>query len=94
MSVQTAETPAPLIKPKTSRDGWIMCAYLVIVGLYLLAALVFPLYTMVSKSFDDYLNSMDKVLGYLTVKHVENKVCVGTGRPHRAAPFSVLSSSI
>lgn len=44
----------PVIKPKTSRDGWIMCGYLVIVGLYLLAALVFPLYAMVSKSFDDY----------------------------------------
>jgi iron(III) transport system permease protein len=45
---------APLIRPKTSRDGWIMFAYLVMIGLYLLAALALPLYTMIAKSFEDY----------------------------------------
>ncbi len=46
---------APLIKPKTGRDQWIMFAYLAVIGLYLLAALVFPLYAMISKSFEDYV---------------------------------------
>src|SRR5690606_10962450 len=45
---------APVIRPRISRDSWIMFAYLVMVGLYLMAALALPLYTMIAKSFEDY----------------------------------------
>lgn len=45
---------APVIRPKTSRDAWIMFAYLVMIGIYLIAALALPLYTMIAKSFEDY----------------------------------------
>ncbi len=55
-TVQTETASAvPLIRPKTGRDQWIMFAYLAVIGLYLLAALVFPLYAMISKSFEDYV---------------------------------------
>ncbi len=45
---------APVIRPKTSRDEWVMCGYLMVIALYLVATLVLPLYAMVSKSFEDY----------------------------------------
>ncbi len=49
-----AAADAPVIRPKTSRDEWIMCGYLMVIALYLIATLVLPLYAMVSKSFEDY----------------------------------------
>ena len=53
------ETSVPIVRPKTSRDEWIMCAYLMVIALYLVAALVLPLYTMVAKSFEDYVFRLD-----------------------------------
>ncbi len=48
---------APLggrIRPKASRDDWTMRAMMAVIGLYLLIALAFPLYAMLSKSFETY----------------------------------------
>ncbi len=46
----TATAPG-VIKPKLGRDDWIMRAFMGVIALYLLIALAFPLYTMLSKSF-------------------------------------------
>ncbi len=40
-----------VIKPKTSKDDRIMAAFIVVIALYLIVTLAFPLYAMLSKSF-------------------------------------------
>ena len=45
---------APVIKPKISRDDRTMTAFMLVVGLYLIVALAFPLYAMLSKSFSTF----------------------------------------
>ena len=46
--------PAAIVKPKLSSDDWIMRAFMAVIGLYLVVALALPLYTMLSKSFEDH----------------------------------------
>lgn len=49
------KTPAgPRIKGKLSRDDIIMRGSMIVIGLYLLVTMVFPLYAMLSKSFSTY----------------------------------------
>ena len=45
---------APVIKPKLGRDDWMMRAFMGVIGLYLIVVLVFPLYAMLSKSFQNH----------------------------------------
>jgi iron(III) transport system permease protein len=45
---------APLIKPSTSKDDRIMVGFILVICLYLLVTLAFPLYAMLSKSFSTY----------------------------------------
>ncbi len=55
--VDTPLNPAqmgPKIKPKTGRDAWIMRAFIVVIGLYLVITLALPLYAMLSKSVNTY----------------------------------------
>jgi iron(III) transport system permease protein len=42
------------VKPKVGKDDWIMRAFIVVIGLYLVITLAFPLYAMLSKSFNTY----------------------------------------
>jgi iron(III) transport system permease protein len=49
-----AQAAAPLIKPKTSKDDRIMVGFILVICLYLLIALAFPLYAMLSKSFSTF----------------------------------------
>ena len=53
--VNTPSTKAPplgtAIKPKVSGEDWIMRAVLIGIALYLLITMVFPLYAILSKSF-------------------------------------------
>jgi len=44
-------SPAPIIRPKTSKDDRLMAGFMVVIALYLIIALAFPLYAMLSKSF-------------------------------------------
>jgi len=44
---------APAIKPKLSRDDWVMRAFILGIGLWLVVTLVLPLYSMLSKSAQD-----------------------------------------
>ena len=44
----------PKIKPKTGRDDWVMRAFIIVIGLYLVVTLALPLYAMLSKSFNTY----------------------------------------
>jgi len=46
--------PAPVIHPKTSKDDRTMTGFMLVIGLYLIIALAFPLYTMLSKSFSTF----------------------------------------
>ena len=50
-AVQTAA--APRIKPKVSRDDWIMRACMGVIGLFLVVAVLMPLYVMLSKSVEN-----------------------------------------
>ena len=44
----------PEIKPKLSRDDIIMRGGMIVIALYLLVSLAFPLWAMLSKSFSTY----------------------------------------
>ncbi len=44
-------SPAPIIRPKTSKDARMMAAFMLVIAVYLVIALAFPLYAMLSKSF-------------------------------------------
>ncbi|MFA9421097.1 MAG: putative 2-aminoethylphosphonate ABC transporter permease subunit [Gammaproteobacteria bacterium] len=50
----SATTSAPLIRPKTSKDDRTMIGFMLVIGLYLIVALAFPLYAMLSKSFSTF----------------------------------------
>lgn len=43
--------PAPIIRPKTSKDNRLMAWFMIVIALYLVIALALPLYAMLSKSF-------------------------------------------
>ncbi len=42
-----------VVRPKISRDDWIMRSIMVVIGVFLLVAVLLPLYTMMSKSVED-----------------------------------------
>ncbi len=42
------------VRPKLGRDDWAQRSFMLIIGLYLLVALAFPLVTMLSKAFSTY----------------------------------------
>jgi len=44
-------SPAPVIRPKTSKDARLMATFMLVIAVYLVIALAFPLYAMLSKSF-------------------------------------------
>jgi len=46
-------SPAKVIKPQLSRDDWIMRAFILGIGVWLVVTLLFPLYAMLSKSFQN-----------------------------------------
>ncbi|WP_282022012.1 putative 2-aminoethylphosphonate ABC transporter permease subunit [Ruegeria faecimaris] len=55
ISTNPGTLPAgPDIKPKLSRDDILMRGSMIVIALYLVATLVLPLYTMLSKSFSTY----------------------------------------
>ncbi|MBW2370891.1 MAG: putative 2-aminoethylphosphonate ABC transporter permease subunit, partial [Deltaproteobacteria bacterium] len=43
--------PAPIIRPKTSKDARLMAGFMLVIAVYLVIALALPLYAMLSKSF-------------------------------------------
>ncbi len=51
---------AAIIKPRVGRDGWSMRAFMVVIGIYLLATLALPLGTMLIKSFSTYYVDLAK----------------------------------
>ena len=53
-SALTSAGAAPIIKPKTSKDDRTMTAFMLVIGLYLIITLAFPLYAMLSKSFSTF----------------------------------------
>ena len=55
MSVSAQARPlhsGPAIKPRMSRDDWVMRGYMIAIGIYLIVALALPLYAMLSKAFE------------------------------------------
>ncbi|MEM7428917.1 MAG: putative 2-aminoethylphosphonate ABC transporter permease subunit [Pseudomonadota bacterium] len=46
--------PRMRVKPKVSRDDWLMRLFMGVIAIYLAVTLVFPLYAMLSKSFSTY----------------------------------------
>ncbi|MFV2091562.1 MAG: putative 2-aminoethylphosphonate ABC transporter permease subunit, partial [Hyphomicrobiales bacterium] len=45
--------PVPLTKPKVSRDDWIMRGWMAVLAIFLVFAILLPLYVMLSKSFEN-----------------------------------------
>ncbi len=60
-----AAGPAPLIKAKVGRDEWTMRAFMVLIGLYLVATLALPLWAMLSKSFQNGAGEFVGLANYL-----------------------------
>jgi len=48
-----AITTGPVVRPKISRDDWIMRTCMAIIGIFLLVCVLLPLYTMMSKSVEN-----------------------------------------
>ena len=66
MSRVSAEVlTAPIVKPKSSRDDWIMRAFMGVIGLYLVVALALPLYSMLSKSLEDHDGAFIGIANYI-----------------------------
>ncbi|WP_419902303.1 putative 2-aminoethylphosphonate ABC transporter permease subunit [Kiloniella sp.] len=65
------------VKPKSSRDDWTMRGFMVMIGAYLLIALAFPLYTMLSKSFenkDGVFIGIDNYIKYFSTPALFNSI--------------------
>lgn len=54
------------IKPKISRDDWVMRLTMVAIALYLLVAIAFPLYALLSKSFENAKGEFIGLANYIT----------------------------
>ncbi len=52
--VTEAPKPPGRVRPKVGRDDWTMRALMLVIALYLAVALAFPLYAMLSKSFETF----------------------------------------
>jgi len=54
MSVTVDDIPQPRIKAKLGSDDWLMRGFIAMIAIYLIIALAFPLYAMLSKAFSTY----------------------------------------
>ena len=52
-TINANTAPRVEVKAKVGRDDWIMRGCMGIIGIFLLCAVILPLYTMMSKSFED-----------------------------------------
>jgi hypothetical protein len=50
MASVAAEAAAPVVRPKISRDDWMMRGCMGVIGIFLAVFVLLPLYTMMSKS--------------------------------------------
>ncbi len=64
-AVTAAPLAAPPIKEKISRDDWIMRGCMVVIGIFLLFFIVLPLYTLMSKSFENRNGDFVGLVNYL-----------------------------
>ncbi len=54
MSIASDTLPVSRIKPKLGKDDWLMRGFIALIAIYLIVALAFPLYAMLSKAFSTY----------------------------------------
>jgi len=52
--VTVADIPRPFVKAKLGKDDYNQRAFMLVIGIYLIIALVLPLYAMMSKAFSTY----------------------------------------
>ena len=64
-AVTAAPVAAPPIKEKISRDDWMMRGCMVVIGIFLLFFIVLPLYTLMSKSFENRNGDFVGLANYL-----------------------------
>jgi iron(III) transport system permease protein len=60
-TVAARAAAAPRIKPRLGRDDWLLRALMAVIGLYLLITLAFPLWAMLSKSFEAYELRLEQI---------------------------------
>ncbi len=53
LSLSEQQQLGPIVRPKMSRDDLAMRITMIVIGVFLLIAVLFPLYTMMSKSFEN-----------------------------------------
>ncbi len=53
MAANAQSLSEAIVKPRLSRDDWIMRASMIVIGAFLLVAVVLPLYSMMSKSMEN-----------------------------------------
>jgi len=61
----TPKSPLPLVREKLSRDDWIMRTCMVLIGLFLVAFILLPLYTMLSKSVENKAEGFVGLANYI-----------------------------
>ncbi|MGJ3259457.1 MAG: putative 2-aminoethylphosphonate ABC transporter permease subunit [Rhodospirillales bacterium] len=61
-----AATTAPIVKPRISRDDWIMRGAMLLIALYLLIGIAFPLYALLAKSFQNADGDFIGLTNYIT----------------------------
>ncbi len=61
-----AATTAPIVKPRISRDDWIMRGAMLLIALYLLVGIAFPLYALLAKSFQNADGDFIGLTNYIT----------------------------
>ena len=64
-AVTAAPVAAPPVKEKISRDDWMMRGCMVVIGIFLLFFIVLPLYTLMSKSFENRNGDFVGLANYL-----------------------------
>ncbi|MEH6632828.1 MAG: putative 2-aminoethylphosphonate ABC transporter permease subunit [Halopseudomonas aestusnigri] len=77
MTDVTNTLPLKEVKPKSSRDDWTMRGFMLMIGAYLLIALAFPLYIMLSKSFenkDGMFIGVDNYIKYFSTPALFNSI--------------------
>lgn len=82
-TIKADEIPGPLVKPKLGKDDWLMRGFIAMIAIYLIVALAFPLYAMLSKAFSTFSYDLTQF-----EFQVSNEEGVFDGKPFSAAEIN------
>ena len=82
-TVTADDIPGPIVKPKLGKDDWLMRGFIAMIAIYLIVALAFPLYAMLSKAFSTYSYDLTQF-----EFQVSNEEGIFDGKPLSAAALN------